>query len=118
MTDAGVDAYLAKQPPEQRAVIERLREIVRAIAPDATEAISYGIIGLKLDGRVLVWLAGWKRHVSIYPLTTGFLAEHAAELERFTLKKGTLQLPLGTPIPDELIEALVRSRLEELRQPD
>ena len=118
MTGDGVDAYLAKQPSEQRAAIERLREIVRAVAPDVTEAISYGIIGLKLDGRALVWLAGWKRHVSIYPLTSSFLSEHAAELERFTLKKGTLQLPLGAPIPDELIDALVRSRLEELRQAD
>ncbi|MBI2777713.1 MAG: DUF1801 domain-containing protein [Chloroflexi bacterium] len=36
-----VEAYLDALPDERRAVLQHLREVIRAAAPEATEAIAY-----------------------------------------------------------------------------
>ena len=38
-----VEEYLAEVPKEPRATLERLRKIIRAAAPNASEIISYQI---------------------------------------------------------------------------
>jgi uncharacterized protein YdhG (YjbR/CyaY superfamily) len=114
MTDAAaVDAYLERQPGPQRAALSRLREELHRLAPDAVDAISYGIPCVKVDGRGLLWYAGWKAHCSIYPLTDAFLAEHEEELAGYGHGKGTLRFPPDAPLPDDLFEDLVRARLAE-----
>ena len=44
---------------------------MHAVVPDAGEAISFDIPSLTLDGRSFVYFAGWKRHVSVYPIPDG-----------------------------------------------
>lgn len=112
---AAFDAYIAKQPDPQRAALEQMRDRIRALVPDAVESISYGMPVFKLDGRDLVWIAGWKAHCSIYPLTDSFIADHAAELAGYALGKGTLRFTPDAPPPDALIEDLVRGRVADLR---
>ncbi len=77
---ASVDDYLAAQPEPHRTALERLRGQIQALVPDAEEAISYGFPAFKVNGKGVVWIAGWKEHCSIYPLTDAFLAAHADEL--------------------------------------
>ncbi len=108
-----VDAYLAGQPDDVRATLEKVRATIRAAAPKGTEAISYGIPTLKLDGRAVVWYAGFKNHCSLYPLTDGARKELADELDRYQTSKGTLRFPIGKPPPASLIRTLVRSRIAE-----
>lgn len=116
MSDAGaVDAYLDRQQAPQRAALERIRSRLHELIPDAVDAISYGIPCVKVDGRGLLWYAGWKAHCSIYPLTDAFLAAHANELAGYGHGKGTLRFPPDAPLPTELFDALVRERLTEHR---
>ncbi|HKA08394.1 MAG TPA: hypothetical protein VKD71_14135, partial [Gemmataceae bacterium] len=49
-----IDEYLATVTPDQRLVLEKLRQTIRVAAPDAEECISYGLAAFKLDGRPLV----------------------------------------------------------------
>ena len=115
MPDASsVDVYLATLPTPQQAALQRVRDAVRRLVPDAVEAISYGMPGFKLKGRGLLWFAGWKSHCSLYPLTDAFLAEHADELDGFERTKGSLHFTPETPLPDDLLEALIRARLADL----
>lgn len=115
MTDlAAVDAYLAKQPEAQRACLERLRARIASLLPDAEQSISYGIPVFKLRGHGVVWIAGWKAHCSIYPLTDAFVAEHREDLAPYASGRGTLRFPPDDPPPDELIEALVRARAADI----
>jgi uncharacterized protein YdhG (YjbR/CyaY superfamily) len=107
-----IDAYFAGLPPAARAEAETVRTHIRAAAPDATEGMSYGIPTFSLGGRYLVYLAAWKHHLSIYPVPRGDEALRA-ELAPYRAGRGTLRFPLGTTIPEGLVERVVRALVEE-----
>lgn len=109
-----IDAYLAKRPADQRDALQQLRAQISGLLPDAQESISYGIPTFKLGGRAVVWYAGWKSHCTIYPLTDSFLAAHTDELEGFERTKGSLHFTPDAPLPDRIVEGLVRARLADL----
>jgi uncharacterized protein YdhG (YjbR/CyaY superfamily) len=114
MTDARVDAYLATLPDEQRAQLERLRGRLADLVPHAIETISYGMPALKLGGRFLVSYAGWKRHCSIYPMRDDVLERHADALRGYATTKGSLHFSAAQPLPDAVLEDLMRARVAEL----
>ncbi|MBL1073756.1 DUF1801 domain-containing protein [Nocardia sp. 2] len=97
-----VDDYLAGFPDDVRAVLERIRATLHAAVPDGTEDISYQIPTIRVDGRAVVYLAGWKQHVSVYPVPAGDAAFEEA-IAPYRAGRGTLKFPLHKPIPYELI---------------
>ena len=87
-------AYLASLTPAARQALRTVRAEIRAAAPDAVDAFSYGIPGFRLDGRVLVWCAGWRHQTS----------------------KWTIRFPLDAPVPRALVRRLVKARVAEVRR--
>ena len=112
-----VDAYIAQQPPESQAVLQRVRRIVRRALPDSEERISYQIPSYRLNGRTVVYFAGWKEHWSLYPVTEAARAALREELASYRLSKGTVRFPLAEPVPVKLVERIVRelARVAEAR---
>jgi len=88
---------------------------MRAAAPETEEAVSYGIPTFTLDGRYLIYFAGWKRHISVYPIPA-VNAQLDKEIERYKAGKGTLRFPLNEPIPYELIGRLAAAALGNRRR--
>ena len=110
-TDPRVDAYLADLPAEQRVVLQALRTRVAALAPQAVETISYGMPAFKLGTRFLLSYAGWKRHCSVYPTHEDLLAKYEASLVGYARTKGSLHFSREQPLPDGLLDELVRGRV-------
>src|SRR3954470_19074982 len=106
MTAVTVDEYVAALPDDVAAIVERLRGLVHAAVPDAGEKISYGMPTFTLDGLPLVHVAAWKHHIALYPLPA-MDADLARDVPRSKGTKAPLRLPLGRPIPYELVERVL-----------
>jgi uncharacterized protein YdhG (YjbR/CyaY superfamily) len=109
-----IDEYIAQFPDNVRRNLNAIRETIRRAAPDATEAIRYGIPTFRLDGN-LVHFAAFKNHISFFPSSSG-IEKFKNELAPFKISKGTVQFPHGKAIPLDLIEAITRFRVEESRK--
>jgi uncharacterized protein YdhG (YjbR/CyaY superfamily) len=106
--------YLAALSGEQRATVERLRATVRAAVPAAEDAFSYGMPGFTLGGRPLVWVAAWKRHYGLYPVSAAQAAAAAGPGDVYEAEKGTLRFPAGAALPYALVTRLVQARAGEI----
>jgi uncharacterized protein YdhG (YjbR/CyaY superfamily) len=109
-----IDEYIASFPPDVRQVLDAVRATIRAAAPGLDEGISYGIPTFKLGGRYVVYFAGWKDHISVYPIPDADEAL-ARELAPYVTGKGTLRFPLDRPTPHELIGRVAALLLERRR---
>jgi uncharacterized protein YdhG (YjbR/CyaY superfamily) len=110
-----VDTYIASYPEQTQEVLREVRRRVNGLVPEATEAISYGIPTLKVDGKNLVHYGAFTRHLSVYPV----VQEHLDELPQvapYLSGRGTAKFPLGD-VPYEVIEDVVRM-LRRLRYAD
>jgi len=68
-----MDEDIAEFPPEVQEVLEQIRALIKAAAPDATETISYAIPTFDLNGKHLVHFAGFKKHIGFYPVPSAMV---------------------------------------------
>ena len=105
-----VDDYLAGVPEPARSTLNKMRAAIRSAVPaEATETISYGMPAFK-HKRVLVWLAAFSNHCSLFP-TASVIEAFKKELKGFTTSKGTIQFPTDKPLPAALVKKLVKARV-------
>jgi uncharacterized protein YdhG (YjbR/CyaY superfamily) len=107
-----VDDYLASLPPGQRAVLQRVREVIREAAPEAEERISYRIPLYRQHGDV-VGFAAFKNHLSLFVTDSAVREEFADELAEFDVRHTTVHFSVDKPLPDDLIRRIVRYRIAE-----
>ena len=113
-TDPRVDAYLDALPDDQRRVLADVRARVIALAPEATELISYDMPAFKLRGEFLLSYAAWKRHCSIYAPGEHLLTKYAAELQGYGRTKGSLHFSAAQPLPPGFLEDFVLERVRTI----
>lgn len=111
---ARVRAYFAAQPLAQRRHLKQLRTIIRNVVPSAEDAFSYRIPAMRLNGKILVWYAGFKAHISLFPMTDKLRKPFAADLKPYKVAKGTVQFPIDTKLPIGIIKRLVKARKQQL----
>jgi uncharacterized protein YdhG (YjbR/CyaY superfamily) len=112
-TTTGVEDYLASVPSQARTALDRLRATIASALPGATETISYKILAYKLEGRMVVWCAGFKDHLSLYPASAGVREELGAQLEPYLSGKGTIRFDLDRKLPATLVKKIVKIRVRE-----
>lgn len=112
---ASTSEYFASLTDAQRATLTRLRETIRAAAPDAKEAFSYRMPAVTLGGKSLLWFAAWKNHYSVYPIDAKMLKANSADGEVYETEKGTVRFPASKELPYDLITKLVKARVAQLR---
>lgn len=112
---ATIDAYIGGFPGDVQARLEAVRAAIRKAAPGATEGISYRIAAFKLDGKPLLYFAGFKNHIGLYPMTAGVKAAFAKQLAGFPQSTGTVRFPHDGALPTALIETIAKFRAQEIR---
>ncbi len=108
-TATSIDNYIATFPAHIQAILEEIRSTIKEAVPEAEETISYQIPTFTLHGRYLIYMAGFKKHISLYPAPTED-SELAHELAPYLSGKGTLKFALDKPIPLDLVRKIVTSR--------
>jgi uncharacterized protein YdhG (YjbR/CyaY superfamily) len=106
-----IDDYIKSYPESVQAILEKIRQTIRRVAPEATELISYQMPAFEQNG-VLVWFGAYKKHIGFYPKASGIEA-FQKELSPYKLSKGSIQFPLDKPIPYDLIDKIVEFRVKE-----
>jgi len=110
-----IDAYIGSFPPEIQEKLSLLRATVHRAAPEAEEAIRYGIPTFRLDGTNLVHFAAFKDHISFFPTSSG-VERFKKKLSAYKLSKGTIQIPFDMPVPSDLVDRITRFRVAEVRR--
>lgn len=110
-----VEEYLAAQPEVNRKALDRIRKIVLKTLPDSTEAISYQIIGFRYQKKYVIYISGWKDHLSFHGFSVSLGNEMIAKYPEFLKLKGrTLHFQPIPELPENLVKELVLARVAEI----
>ena len=110
-TPKDVDEYISGFPSEVQRILEELRVTIKKAAPDAEEVISYQMPAFKFHG-MLVYFAVYKNHIGFYPTSSGIEA-FRKELSVYKGAKGSVQFPINSPLPLNLVSKIVKYRVRE-----
>ena len=110
---ASIDEYIVGFPSDTQKVMQQIRAVIKNVVPDAEETISYAIPTFTLNGKYLVYFAGFKKHIGFYPAPVG-IEEFKDQLSGFKTGKGSVQFPLDSPMPLDLIRSIVKFRKNDL----
>jgi uncharacterized protein YdhG (YjbR/CyaY superfamily) len=105
-----VDTYISEAPKNVQGKLKELRALIKEVAPNAVERISYGMPYYEYKGR-LVYFAFAKSHIGLYGLSAPILQEYKKELLPFMAAKATIRLPLDSDLPIGLIKKLIKARM-------
>lgn len=106
-----IDHYIQSFPVATQAILEEMRAVIRAAAPEATEKISYQIPTFDLNGN-LVHFAAFEKHIGFYPGAKA-LVVFAEEVKHLKTAKGSIQFPIDQPMPYALVTRIVQFRVAE-----
>ncbi len=115
MATSIIDNYIHTFPQEVQIILQKIRSTIKALVPNATELISYGIPTFDLNNKHLVHYAAFKKHIGFFPTTSPFPV-FQQELTKYKTSKGTIQFPLEKDIPYDLIKKIVKFRVNEIEK--
>jgi len=107
---ANVDEYIQSFPANIQKLLVKTREAILKNAPAAVEGISYGMPAYKMNGKPLVYFAGYKNHIGFYATPAGHEA-FANELSKYKQGKGSVQFSINEPLPLKLIRDMVKFKV-------
>lgn len=111
-TPKTVDEYLIALPEDQQEALQKIREAIKAAAPQAEEVISYQIPTYKQNGP-LVHFAAFKNHLSLVVVSKSIAEIFAKELAPFKSSGRTIHFTPEKPIPAALVKKIVKARVRE-----
>ena len=107
-----IDDYINALPEDIRPIVEKVRQTLHAAVPGSGETISYQMPTITVNGQSLVYFAGWKHHIGMYPLPEGD-ADFDRDIVPYRAVKSTLRFPYAKPIPYELIGRMARLLVDQ-----
>ncbi|PFG41034.1 uncharacterized protein YdhG (YjbR/CyaY superfamily) [Georgenia soli] len=113
-----VDQAIAEVSSPSREALQHVIDVARRLAPDAEDGTSYGMPALRVAGRPYVSVVAAAKHLSLFPFSPAAIDAVRADLEGYSLSKGTVRFAAEQPIPDDVLEHLLRARLSEIAGPE
>jgi uncharacterized protein YdhG (YjbR/CyaY superfamily) len=113
VTHASIADYIAAQPKAVQGALKSVRSAIRKAIPQAEESLSYKIPTYKIDGRVVIYFAGWAKHYALYPSGPKAIEKFKKQLAPYEVSKGTIRFPLSEEVPVKLIAAIAKFRARE-----
>jgi uncharacterized protein YdhG (YjbR/CyaY superfamily) len=110
-----IDEYLAQLSGPEKAIIEHMYGIVRQLAPDATEELSYAMPAFKYKGKGLVAIMANKKFLSLYPF--GAVDKLGVDISAYEHTSGSIHFSVDKPIVDDMLRQIVTARLRQINQP-
>jgi uncharacterized protein YdhG (YjbR/CyaY superfamily) len=110
-----IDDYLASVAEPKRTTLQKLRETIQDILPDAEEVISYGMPAFRLNGKVIAGFAAFKTHLAYLPHSGSVFDELRDELAGYSSTEGSLHFPIDKPLPKTLVKKLIAVRLRQVK---
>ncbi|HEX2880669.1 MAG TPA: DUF1801 domain-containing protein [Polyangiaceae bacterium] len=111
-----VDDYIAAQPATAQPVLKRVRAVIRKALRGSTEGISYQIPVFKQQGAMVLYLAGFRDHYSIYPASGRLIAALKRQLAGHLHGRATIRFSYAEAIPSQLITRITKLRAAEAQE--
>ena len=108
-----IDEFISQYPPDIQTILQKIRALIQRSAPEAEEAMAYGIPTFKLNGKNLVHFSAFKEHIGFYPTPSG-IEKFKKELSAYEWAKGSVKFSLDKPIPYALIGKITQFRVKEV----
>jgi uncharacterized protein YdhG (YjbR/CyaY superfamily) len=104
---SNIDEYIANYPENVQKILQKIRETILEVTPEAKEKIGYGIPTFTLNGKNLIHFGGYEKFVSLYPGAAA-AEEFKEKTKNYKTSKGTIQFPIDQPIPYDLIKEITQ----------
>ena len=109
-----VDDAISEVASPSREALQHVIDIARGLAPEAEDGMSYGMPALRVAGKLFVGVVAAAKHLSVFPFSPAAIETVQADLVGYSLSKGTVRFTAEHPLPDDVIERLLRARLAEI----
>lgn len=109
-----IAGYIDVAPPAARPRLRRLYAILKAAAPDATEAIKWGT-PFFVEPRFVFAFSAHKAHANFAP-GPETLEAFRGELAGHPTTRNFLQLPYDRPLPEALLQRIAAYRVQAVRE--
>lgn len=113
MSSDEITAYIDALDEPKHATLQKLRDTIVEVIPEAEQGISYGAPSFKLRGKVIVGFAAFKNHLSYLPHSGSVFPVLGEELASFSKSSGALRFATTEPLPKELVEKLIAVRISQ-----
>ena len=111
MSSDEITAYLDALDEPKRSTLQKLRETILSVIPEAEEGISYLLPAFRVRGKVIAGFAAFKNHLSYLPHSGAVFPELQEDLAAYAKSTGALRFPIDEPLPKEIVEKLIKVRL-------
>jgi hypothetical protein len=107
---APIESFFIKQPPQLRAILEVLRELVSEVAPDAEASLKWGMPFYTLGGQMMCALTAHKSHVNLVLVgSSGAYADPSGRLTGNSKSGRHLKLQALDELPRAAVRGWLRT---------
>ncbi len=117
MSAREIDDYLANLEEPKRTTLQKLRQTILSIVPQAEQGIAYGCPAFRMHGKVVAGFAAFKNHLSYLPHSGSVFKQIPEDVARYYTSSGALQFPIGKSLPKALVKRLIDLRLKQVLKP-